>query len=130
MSIFKILNIHIIKCNNINMSTEISFDENQYKIKSRSILGASQVPAMTKFLLNKHIVKTEKSAHALLLGLTGIFFLAAVYVFAVFVFEVEIGDEAPKLTPEQLQIIQEKKERLQKIKIQNQNNINNTQSLQ
>lgn len=84
------------------MSTEISFDENQYKIKSRSILGASQVPAMTKFLLNKHIVKTEKSAHALLLGLTGVFFLAAVYFFAVFVFEVNLGGSNDSLKKEQI----------------------------
>ncbi len=104
------------------MSTEISFDENQYKIRSRTILGTSQVPAMTKFLLNKHIVKSEKSAHALLLGLTGIFFLAAVYVFVVFVFEVELGG-GDSLTKEQL--IENSRKNIENIKKSNVNTQNN-----
>ena len=51
------------------MSTEnnFTFDENKYQIKSRVILGQSKVPGMTKFLIQKGIVKTEKTAHTLML---------------------------------------------------------------
>jgi hypothetical protein len=89
-------------CYNLNMSTKISFDENKYQIKSRSILGESQVPAMTKFLLNNGIVKTEKTAHFLMLSGAGLFFLGAIYVFAVYVLGVNIGGNKT-LTPEEAQ---------------------------
>ncbi len=64
-----ILNIYTIKCNNIDMSTEISFDEDKYKIKSRVVLGKPQVPFMIRFLVNKKIVKNEKTAVILMIVL-------------------------------------------------------------
>ncbi len=50
------------------MSTEnnITFESDKFKYKSRVILGQTQVPGMTKFLLGKGIVKNEKQAMSIL----------------------------------------------------------------
>lgn len=104
------------------MSTDISFDENKYKIKSRTILGESQVPGMTKFLLDKGIVKSEKTAHTFLTTISLLFFISAIYVFSVFVFDFNTGNKQT-LTPEQVQ------ER-EKIRTQRQERINNAKKNQ
>ncbi len=99
---------------NTNMITEnnITFDEDKYKIKSRSIFGQAEVPKMILFLTNKGIVKTESQAKAVLLGLTTCFFVASIVVFAVFVLDVRIGGQSGGITPEQLQ---ENRDRFQQI---------------
>lgn len=62
------------------MSADISFDENQYKLKSRSILGQPQVPGIINFMLRKNIVKNEKQAFAVIVFLTACFFIASFYI--------------------------------------------------
>lgn len=49
------------------MSTQITFDDSKYKIRSRSLLGTSEVPTIIKFLVNKKIVKNENQAVATIL---------------------------------------------------------------
>lgn len=84
--------------------SEITFnDNNNFKYKSRVILGQSEVPKMTKFLIGKGIVKNEKSAQNLLLWVTVSFLLASVYVFAIYVFDVQIG-QTNVITEEQKDI--------------------------
>ncbi len=58
------------------MSTEnnITFESDKFKYKSRVILGQTQVPGMTKFLLGKGIVKNEKKA-MIILSITTVLFL-------------------------------------------------------
>ncbi len=58
------------------MSTEnnITFESDKFKYKSRVILGQTQVPGMTKFLLGKGIVKNEKQAMSIL-SITTVLFL-------------------------------------------------------
>ncbi len=58
------------------MSTEnnITFESDKFKYKSRVILGQTQVPGMTKFLLGKGIVKNEKQAMRIL-SITTVLFL-------------------------------------------------------
>lgn len=111
------------------MPTEnnLTFDENKYKIKSRVILGQMETPGMIKFLIQKGIVKNEKTAQGILIAAACAFLLVSVYVFAVFVFDVKLFDKAPVLTPE---LIQAREERMQKIKEQRQNNINVPQNPQ
>ncbi len=106
------------------MPTDISFEENKYKIKSRVILGQTQVPGMIKFLLNKGIVKTEKTAHALLLSITGLFLLAAVYVFSVYVLGVSMGNVDKVADKEK---IEQAKKRIEEIKKQRGVNTKNNQ---
>ncbi len=62
------------------MSTDISFDENQYKLKSRSILGQPQVPGVINFMLRTKIVKNEKQAFVVIVFLTTSFFIASFYI--------------------------------------------------
>ena len=58
------------------MSTEnnITFESDKFKYKSRVILGQTQIPGMTKFLLGKGIVKNEKQAMRIL-SITTVLFL-------------------------------------------------------
>jgi hypothetical protein len=100
--------------------SEISFDENKYKIKSRVIFGQAEVPKMILFLTNKGLVKNENQAKMVLLGLTGCFFVASIVVFMVFVLDVRIGGQSNAITEEQLQ---ENRDRFQQI-INNGNNAN------
>ena len=106
--------------------SEISFEENKYKVKSRSIFGQAEVPKMITFLTNKGIVKNERQAKAVLLGLTACFFIASVVVFMVFVLDVRLFNRAPTPTPEQIQKRQENRERFEKLKQESQNSTNNT----
>ncbi len=46
--------------------SEISFDENRYKIKSHVILGQPESPAIIKSLINHGLVKNEKQAQYLI----------------------------------------------------------------
>ncbi|MES2623601.1 MAG: hypothetical protein V4576_04330 [Patescibacteria group bacterium] len=46
----------------------MEFDESQFKLRSRRILGEPEVPAMIKFLVTHGIVKTEKQAIGMLLS--------------------------------------------------------------
>ncbi len=97
------------------MSTDISFEENRYQVKSRAILGEAKSPAMINFLIKKGFVKTEKTAHVLLIAITILFFLTSILIFAFFVFDINIGKNNTQLTPEQ---IQQNKERIQEIRKQ------------
>lgn len=51
---------------NIN-SNNFSFDESKFRIKSRAILGAPEVPKMIRILVKKGFVKNEVQAITLLL---------------------------------------------------------------
>lgn len=106
--------------------SEISFEENKYKIKSRSIFGQAEVPKMITFLTNKGIVKNERQAKAVLLGLTACFFIASVVVFMVFVLDVRLFDRAPTPTPEQIQMREERMQKMQQVREQIQNSTNKT----
>ncbi len=78
------------------MSTEnITFDnDTNYKFKSRAVFGQAEVPGMTRFLLRKGIVKSEKMATNVLAACTILFLMAAAWVMAVFVFDIQIGSSA------------------------------------
>jgi hypothetical protein len=62
------------------MDNNISFDEDKYKIRSRSILGMPQTPKMISFLVGKKIVKSERHAMTLLLIITGLSVVATMYI--------------------------------------------------
>ena len=63
------------------MSTEITFnDNNNFKYKSRTVLGTAQVPGMTKFLISKGIVKSEGQATNLIMILIIIFMSTSIYI--------------------------------------------------
>ncbi len=108
------------------MSTEnnITFESDKFKYKSRVILGQTQVPGMTKFLLGMGIVKNEKQANTLLLSLALISLLLSIYVFAIFVFDVQLFNSTPVQTPEQIKLREEARERFNKIREQRQNTTN------
>ncbi len=44
------------------MSSQITFDNSKFKIRSRALLGAPEVPGVVKFLVKNKIVKTENKA--------------------------------------------------------------------
>ena len=50
------------------MST-IQFDESQFKIRSRRILGEPEVPVIIKVLVTKGVVKTENQAIGVLISI-------------------------------------------------------------
>jgi hypothetical protein len=110
------------------MSNEnnLTFENDTFKYKSRVILGQAEVPKMTKFLMSKGIAKSEKTANILLLSITTLSLLLSIYVFAVFVFDVQLFNT----TPEQLQLREEARERFNQIREKRQNNTNNTQDIQ
>jgi hypothetical protein len=54
------------------MST-IQFDESQFKIRSRRILGEPEVPVIIKVLVTKGVVKTENQAIGILVSVLLIF---------------------------------------------------------
>lgn len=108
------------------MSNDIIFDENKYKIKSRSLLGQAEVPGMTKFLMRKGIVKNEKSANALLFAIITLSLLASAFVLMVFVFDMQIGN-SNTASPEK---IQAGKERLQQVRQERDLNKSNAQNQQ
>ncbi len=94
--------------------SEISFDENKYKVKSRSIFGQAEVPKMITFLTNKGMVKNERQAKAVLLGLTACFFIASVVVFMVFVLDVKVGGRQNEPTSEEMQAARDRFEQASK----------------
>jgi hypothetical protein len=58
---------------------EITFnDNNNFKYKSRVILGQPKVPNMSKFLVGKGIVKNEKQALFIMLAFTGLMIISTV----------------------------------------------------
>ena len=107
------------------MPTEnnISFDDN-LNFKSRTILSSPQTQGMTKFLINKGLVKDEKQANSILVIITILFLLAAIYIFAAYVFEVNLFNKQPELTEEQIQTIEEAKVRFEQLNQQRSNNTN------
>lgn len=81
--------------------SDISFDDSSYKFKSRTILRQEESPAMIRSLVTRGIVKNEKQALALMTSCSILFFLAALYIFAVYVFDFRLGTNAP-VTKEQI----------------------------
>ena len=100
---------------------------NNSDYKSRSILSTSQTPGMAKFLINKGIVKNEKQARGILLTITTISLLASIYIFATFVFDIQIFNRTPQLTEEQ---IQQNRERLERLRQERRNTTNTTTNTQ
>ena len=86
------------------MSTEndLTFDESKYKIKSKVILGQAEVPGITKFLLRKGIVKSERQALLLTIILILTMLSATVYIVYTNFFK---KPQLPELTPEERLII-------------------------
>jgi hypothetical protein len=56
--------------NNETNNKSLSFEESTFSIKSRSILGEPQVPAIVRFMVNKGLVKNSAQATTLLLIIT------------------------------------------------------------
>ncbi len=84
---------------------DISFEDNSFKFKSRTILSESTVPGLTRFLLKKGIVKNEKQANIFMIFMSIIFFLAAGFVFIVFVLGINDNN---RVTKEQIEINRER----------------------
>jgi hypothetical protein len=69
--------------------SELQFEENDTSaFRSRTILGNAETPKMINFLINKGIVKDQKTAGKLLLVLCAVFILTSIYILAAFVFDV------------------------------------------
>jgi hypothetical protein len=83
--------------------SEIQFNEENNldsSFTSRTILGAPTSPKMVKALLKTGIVKNEKHAGYLLLGIAIVCFILAIYISYAFLF---VNKAPKKLTPEQEQ---------------------------
>lgn len=100
----------------------IVFDE--FKIKSRSVFGQAESPAMIRYMMKKGIVKNEKTANGILFGVIIVSLLASAYVFAVFVFDINVGKSAVPQETEQIRAAREE------IRQRTQQRINNSQSKQ
>jgi hypothetical protein len=61
------------------MST-MQFDESQFKLRSRKILGEPEIPGMIRFLVTKGLVKGEKQAIAVILGIVIVIVVISVVV--------------------------------------------------
>lgn len=61
-------------------SDNFSFDESKFKIRSRAILGAPEVPTMIRVLVKNKIVKTENQAVAVLLSVVAVFIGVSVFL--------------------------------------------------
>lgn len=59
----------------------LQFDESKFKLRSRKILGAPEVPTMIKFLVTKGIVKNEGQAVSILLVLCVVLVVATYFIF-------------------------------------------------
>ena len=114
----------------MSTSNNLTFESDNFRYKSRSILGQAETPKMVKYLLNKKIVKNEKQAQNILITITILFLLASIYVFAVFVFDVQLFNQTPQLTEGQIQQRQEAKDRFEKLRQERQNSTINTQNPQ
>ena len=101
--------------------SDISFEDNSFKFKSRTILSESTVPGLTRFLLKKGIVKNEKQANIFMICMSIIFFCLAVYVFASYVFgyrfyikkDVQINYEHLEMTKDYIQQIKKNSQNTQ-----------------
>lgn len=62
-------------------SSGMQFDESKFKLRSRAILGAPEIPTMIRFLVSKNIVKTENQAVAVMLTLCLLIIAATVIIF-------------------------------------------------
>lgn len=58
----------------------MQFDESQFKLRSRKILGEPEVPAMIRVLVTKGIVKTERQAITFLLVIVAVFIAISVFI--------------------------------------------------
>ncbi|MBC7981980.1 hypothetical protein H7X65_02800 [Candidatus Parcubacteria bacterium] len=63
----------------INAET-FSFDESKFKIRSRALLGAPEIPTMIRVLVKNGIVKTENQAVAILLSVVAVFIGVSVFL--------------------------------------------------
>lgn len=61
-------------------TNNLTFESDKFKYKSRTILSTPQVPGMTKFLMNKGIVKNERQAIILMFAITIIFSGLSIYM--------------------------------------------------
>ncbi len=81
----------------------IEFEENNLsqnnRFQSRVVLGIPQTPGMVNFLMSKGVIKNEKQAGNLLLVLTGLFFLSAIVIFVVYVWQPSFLQGSPKPSP-------------------------------
>ena len=59
----------------------MQFDESQFKIRSRRLLGEPEIPGMIRFMVTKGIVKTEKQAVGVMLACVGLLIVASVVIF-------------------------------------------------
>lgn len=58
----------------------LQFDESQFTLRSRKILGEPEVPVLIKFLVTKGLVKNENQAIGLLLTIISILIVISVFV--------------------------------------------------
>lgn len=65
---------------NINTSSDFQFDESQFKIRSRRIIGEPEIPTMIRVLVKNKFVKTENQAVAVLLTVVALFIIATVFI--------------------------------------------------
>lgn len=103
----------------MSVDNNISFDEDNSNFKSRVILGAPQIPGVTKFLLHKKWVKDERQATNLMVILTILFLLISAYIFAAHVFDIKFFGAKSTITPEQIQANKERMEMLRNRNIDN-----------
>lgn len=66
---------------NPGQTSGLTFDESKFKLRSRRILGEPEVPTMIRFLVSKHIVKTENQAVGILLVVCVLVIIATIMVF-------------------------------------------------
>ncbi|MBC7766657.1 hypothetical protein H7Y21_01535 [Arenimonas sp.] len=77
-------------------NNDITFDE--YKYKSRSILGQSESPAMIRSLVKHGVVKNEGQAFIFMVMITSLFAGASIFIVYINFFKPLV---APPLTTEQ-----------------------------
>ncbi len=58
----------------------IQFDESQFKLRSRRLLGEPEVPAMIKFLVTRGIVRSEKQAISVLLTVVLVIVMISIFI--------------------------------------------------
>lgn len=61
--------------------SRVEFEEDNFHIKSRRLLGEPDTPTMIKFLLKTGLVKTEKSALILLVFVIVVALSATIFIF-------------------------------------------------
>jgi len=78
----------------------ISFDDNSFKYKSRSILSQPESPAMVRMLVTHRIVKTENQAVGVMMGIIIVMLVAAGFVIANAFFTAPSSEVPPVAKPE------------------------------